>query len=289
MKLFKRICAVVLALVIALASLAVFSSAYYYEPSSEIEGRKNLLVLGDSIAQGFGVANSSEAAYARIVADTNGYNYRNFGMSAHDTADFINEITNYLDIVESVKWADIINISTGSNNYLANPDVVGIAVGALLGVNSKQLDEIADGVYEDFLKIYDIICELNPDATIIFNNVYCAWSGLGHIPFIRASSRVNEKIYMLQKEHSDIIIFDVDSVITHKNELIAEDCVHPNSKGNIEIAKAMLALLKEEGLGENTEPVILHNGIDYNFYAKSFGKFGGAIIGFIVKLLTLNF
>lgn len=289
MKLFKKICAVALALIIALACFVSLASAKYYEPSSEIEGRKNLLVLGDSIAQGFGVANPSEAAYARIVADTNGYNYRNFAMSAHDTADFIDEITNYLDIVESVKWADIINISTGSNNYLANPDVVGIAIGALLGVNSKQLDEIADGVYEDLLRIYDIIRELNPDAKIIFNNVYCAWSGLGHIPFIKASSRVNEKIYKLQEVHDDIIIFDVDSIITHKNELIAQDCVHPNSKGNIEIAKAMLALLKEEGLGENTEPVILQSGVDYNFYVKSFGKFGGAIIDFIVKVLTLNF
>lgn len=285
----KKSCAVILALVLALACLGILASAYYFDSSTEIEGRKNFLVLGDSIAEGYGVANPSESAYARIVADTNGYNYRNFATAAHDTADFIYEITEITEIVESIRWADIINISTGSNNYLANPNVVGITAGAIFGVNDKTLDEIADGIYTDFLKIYDIIRELNPDATIIFNNVYCAWKGLGHIPFIKASSRVNEKIYQLQEEHNDIIIFDIDSVITHKTELIADDCVHPNSYGNIEIAKAMLSLLKENGLGENTNLVVLHIGINYNFYVLKFGKVFGKIIGFIVKVVTMNF
>lgn len=289
MKIFRKSLAVVLALVIALMSFGMLSSAFYLDPSTETAGRKNMLVLGDSIAQGYGIKNPSEASYAKIVADTNGYNYRNFAASAHDTADFLYEITQINSIVESIRWADIINISTGSNNYLANPNVVGITIGAIFGVNNKQLDEIADGIYADYLKIYDIIRDLNPNATIVFNNVYCAWKGLGHIPFIKASGRVNEKIYQLQKEHDDIIIFDIDSVISHKTELIADDCVHPNANGNIEIAKAMLALFKDKGLGEKTDPVLLYEGINYNFYIESFGEVGGRIIGFIVKVLTLNF
>ena len=141
----------------------------------------------------------------------------------------------------------------------------------------------------DTIVIYDRIRELNPNATIIMDTVYCAWNGIGHIPFIKAANRVNEKLHALQKEHGDIILFDLDSIITGHPELIADDCVHPNAEGNVRIAKAMLKLLFENGLGDNTEPVILCEGIDYNYYVLQFGKIGGGIIGFIVKVLTLNF
>ncbi|MGN0636143.1 MAG: SGNH/GDSL hydrolase family protein [Acutalibacteraceae bacterium] len=289
MKTIQKLLVLFLSVMLIAFCFPLYSFAEYYDKSTEQEGTVNLLVLGDSIAEGYGVRNASQAAYARIVADTNGYNYRNFARMAHDTADLLYEITSVETIVESVRWAYIIHISTGSNNYLANPDVVSIAIGALLGVNNRQLDTIADEVYADYLKIYDRIRELNPDATIILNNVYCAWSGLGYIPFIKASGRVNEKIELLQKAHEDILVLDIDSIITGHHELIAKDCVHPNAQGNVRIAKAMLELLKAHGLGEQTEPVVLTEGIDYNYYVMMFGKFGGSIIGCIIKILTLNF
>ena len=289
MKRFQKTLALVFSFIFILACTQLASFAEYYEPDTELEDAPNLLVLGDSIAEGYGVLNPSQAAYAKIVADTNGYNYRNFARMAHDTKDLLYEITSIESIVESVQWADIIHISTGSNNYLASPDVVSIAVGALFGVNNKQLDAIAEEIYADYLTIYDRIRELNPNATIIMNTVYCAWNGIGHIPFIKAANRVNEKLQMLQKVHEDIILFDMDSIITGHSDLIADDCVHPNAEGNVRIAEAMLQLLFEHGLGSHVEPVVLCEGIDYNYYVLQFGKIGGGIVGFIVKILTLNF
>ena len=289
MKTTKKLLALFLSVILMAFCFPLCSFAVYFDEEAEQENAVNFLVLGDSIAEGYGVRNASQAAYARIVADTNGYNYRNFERMAHDTADLLYEITSIETIVESVRWADIIHISTGSNNYLASPDVVSIAIGALLGVNNRQLDAIADEVYAEYLQIYDRIRELNPNATIIMDTVYCAWNGIGHIPFIKAANRVNEKLHALQKEHGDIILFDLDSIITGHPELIADDCVHPNAEGNVRIAEAMLKLLFENGLGDNTEPVILCEGIDYNYYVLQFGKIGGGIIGFIVKVLTLNF
>lgn len=73
-------------------------------------------------------------------------------------------------------------------------------------------------------------------------------------------------------KHDDVVIFDTSAVISHNTELLADDCVHPNAKGNVELARHMLILLKSLGLGENTEPVILTPGVDYNFYRRSFGN-----------------
>ena len=50
----------------------------------------------------------------------------------------------------------------------------------------------------------------------------------------------------------------------------------------------MLILLKSLGLGENTEPVILTPGVDYNFYRQSFGNVFGTVVWQLVRFLTGN-
>ncbi len=284
MKILKSILAIILCFLILTSFAFCFASA-----DDNVNEKLNFVVIGDSIAEGYGVANEDEAAYGRIVADTNGYNYCNYAKVANDTKDLLYKLENNQLIRNSISEADIINLCIGSNNYLANDDVVLITIGAIFGVNNKQLDDIALDMYQDYLKIYDIIRELNPDAVLVINNIYCAWRGLGHIPFIKAVDRINANINKLCEEHDDIIIFDASSVITHNTELIADDCVHPNSKGNVELARHFLQLLKDKGLGENTEPVILNPGVDYNFYQENFGKIFGTVIQYIVKVLTLNF
>ena len=186
MKKFRKIAAVLLCVVMIAASLQCLAFA-----APQDSGKLNFLVLGDSIAEGFGVENKEDAAYGKIVADTNGYNYRNLAQVANDTQDLIRKIETVDEFRESIAWADVINICIGSNNYLASKDVVWITIGALFGTNDKKLDEIAYGIYDDLNTIYSLIREINPDATLIFDNIYCAWKGLGHIPFIKAVSRIN--------------------------------------------------------------------------------------------------
>lgn len=239
-------------------------------------------------SRGFGVENKEDAAYGKIVADTNGYNYRNLAQVANDTQDLIRKIETVDEFRESIAWADIINICIGSNNYLASKDVVWITIGALFGTNDKKLDEIAYGIYDDLNTIYSLIREINPDATLIFDNIYCAWKGLGHIPFIKAVSRINAMLNKFAAKHDDVVIFDTSAVISHNTELLADDCVHPNAKGNVELARHMLILLKNLGLGENTEPVILTPGVDYNFYRQSFGNVFGTVVWQLVRFLTGN-
>ncbi len=284
MKSFKKIVALLCAFVIAFSAVS-----FAFAQSAETEEPLNLLLLGDSITQGFGIVNRDEACYGRIVADTNGYGYKNYARVAYNTSDMLEMIeSGKLD--EDIRNADIINISIGSNNYLANDDVVMIVIGALLGYNNKQLDEIAQWIYEDYNKIYDEIRGLNPDATLIFNNIYCAWKGIGYIPFHKATDRINEALNKFKADHpDDIIILDIASVITGHGEYVAADSVHPNAAGNVAIAKQFLKLLKDLGLGEKTEPVVNAEGIDYNFYQQNFGKVAGTLIWMIVSTLTLHF
>ena len=90
---------------------------------------------------------------------------------ANDTQDLIRKIETVDEFRESIAWADVINICIGSNNYLASKDVVWITIGALFGTNDKKLDEIAYGIYDDLNTIYSLIREINPDATLIFDNI----------------------------------------------------------------------------------------------------------------------
>ena len=221
MKKFRKIAAVLLCVVMIAASLQCLAFA-----APQDSGKLNFLVLGDSIAEGFGVENKEDAAYGKIVADTNGYNYRNLAQVANDTQDLIRKIETVDEFRESIAWADVINICIGSNNYLASKDVVWITIGALFGTNDKK--------------------------------------------------------------HDDVVIFDTSAVISHNTELLADDCVHPNAKGNVELARHMLILLKNLGLGENTEPVILTPGVDYNFYRQSFGNVFGTVVWQLVRFLTGN-
>ena len=111
MKKFRKIAAVLLCVVMIAASLQCLAFA-----APQDSGKLNFLVLGDSIAEGFGVENKEDAAYGKIVADTNGYNYRNLAQVANDTQDLIRKIETVDEFRESIAWADVINICIGSNN-----------------------------------------------------------------------------------------------------------------------------------------------------------------------------
>jgi len=251
---------------------------------------KNYLLLGDSITEGFGVANPDEASYGKIVADTNGWNYANQSRMARNSTrmlELLNMENTYL--VYDVKQADIISLSIGANDYLANDEVVSLVAGALIGVNDKKLDEIADGYYENLCKIIDRIYALNPDVTILIQYVYNAWSGFAATAFSAGADRVNATIdkYMANNP-GKVLLCDISPAMNGHPEYLADDCVHPNKDGNIAIARVVLARMYELGLCENTEPVVLAEGINYNYFKEYISKVFGGLITILVKMLTGN-
>lgn len=249
----------------------------------------NYLLMGDSIAEGYGIKNPYEACYGRIVADTNGYNYTNDSRSGRDSDTMLYMLENYQYIKNDVKNADIISLSIGANDYLANDDVVMLVAGALLGINDKILDEIQAHYYENLCQIISCIKELNPDVVILMQTVYVSWTGIAGKAFSAGALRVNEAIYKyIEKNPSTVTLCDISPAITGHPENLADDCVHPNDKGNVEIAKLVLKQLYDMGLGTQTIPVVNVQGINYNYFRDYISEEYGGILTVLVKILTGN-
>lgn len=253
--------------------------------------RLNYLLLGDSIAQGYGIENRKEACYGKIVADTNGYNYLNYAWVATDSSELLEDITeDEVYTQAAIAWADIINISIGANDYFDNDDVYKLAVGAFFMVNDKELDGIADQFYRNLCDIIGTIKTLNPDAVILLQKVYTVWYGIAAHMYKACAGRVNAMIDKYEKEHpGDVEICDISPAMDGHPERLASDCVHPNAAGNVAIAEVVLQQLYDLGLGTETVPVVNTPGIDYNYFEKYYeNKVLARFLTVFIKLLTGN-
>lgn len=249
----KRFFAIILSLVMIICSISI--SAYAQEK------KLNYVVLGDSIAYGAGVYNSDEACFGRIVANTNGYNYKNYGINGYRTIDLIN-LLGTEDVSESVSDADIISLSIGGNDYLQQnlPKLFAmVTVG-----NYEIIDDIEEIFAENFAQIIGTIKELNPDVTILVQTLYNPRWDLLRDFYDIAVVRINRSILgYLEKNPDAFRVIDVNSVFTADHpEYIAIDTVHPSAVGNQVIAKLVLEELYYLGLGATAEPVIEAVGID---------------------------
>ena len=250
----KKTIAVLMALIMVF-SLSVIGFAQEDE-------KLNYLILGDSIAHGSGVLNSDEACYGRIVADTNGYNYKNRGISGYNTSDLNNYLDNE-DVKADVAWADIISISIGGNDFI-NHNVFNILFMALaisLG-NTSSCERTVAGAKANFYSIIDKIKAINPDATILVQTLYNPGYPVIKAPLEKGLTMLNNSYISYLDENPDAFtVVDIHGVMQGESMFIALDTIHPNAHGNEIIAKEILKTLKELGLGENTEPVINHPGV----------------------------
>ncbi|MBQ7638198.1 MAG: hypothetical protein IJS90_04785 [Clostridia bacterium] len=234
--------------------LCIFSTAGAAEA-------KRYVVLGDSIAFGLGLLNPGEAVYGKIVADTNGYEYENYAIPGHTTANMMQRMENKT-VKNAIANADIISISIGGNNFLMD-DLAGILFEGIVKEDYTHIDEIADKYYDDLDTIIRTIRELNAHTAILLQTIYNPQTSyIGEVYKIGAE-RINGKM----KEYAannpgEIIIVDVAARLTDSGTDFAEDRVHPSAAGNEKIAEEVLKTLYENGLGTETEPVINTPAID---------------------------
>lgn len=221
---------------------------------------KSIVLLGDSIARGAGVYNSSDACYGKIVADTIGYEYVNFAVDGHRTIDLLGRLSEQ-GVRDGVAKASIISISIGGNNYLTQ-NLPKLAADVLVN-NYEILDDIEEDFIEDFARIIDIVKGLNPSALLLINTLYNPQQGpLGDF-YGNATTRINRDIYAYLDSHPGaFLIVDTIPYIQGNPECVAVDTIHPSAIGNREIAKAMLKTLNEAGVTDKTEPTVNPTGID---------------------------
>lgn len=220
------------------------------------EKKLNYLLLGDSIARGAGVLNPDEACYGLMVANTNGYNYKNDGIDGYTSAALL-KLLSTEDVANDVKNADIISLSIGGNDFLTF-NIFRLLFELELFNKKDTFLEIQERFYDNFCQIIARIKELNPHALILMQTIY----NMRH-DFLKGvnqlgSDLLNESYRRYLDEHpDDYILLETGAVLDGRRDCLAADTIHPNGTGNIEIARVILKALKEQGLGTETEPVIL--------------------------------
>ena len=271
----KKTTAIIIAAAILFCSFAFSSSA---------ASTKNYLLLGDSIAYGAGLINSQDACYGKIVADTNGYNYENYAVNGYTSAAVLSHID--VDFVrEGVRRADIISISVGGNDFLTK-NLLALLIEGEIG-NNRRFDEVEETFAKNFAAIIAKIRGLNSHATILVQTLYNPSKFLFTDMYQKGVDVINGAIRNYRNENPGAIdIVDIESAFAgHAREYIAFDTIHPNSRGNLVIAKVVLQKLYSLGLGSTTEPVVNYPGIDtvgfsgdsilgiFTYFAKLFSKY----------------
>ena len=249
------------ALSLAIALIMIFSVTVI--GFAEENEKLNYLLIGDSIAKGSGILNSDEACFGRIVADTNGYNYKNRGVDGFTTDD-LNRLLDQSDMIADVAEADIISISIGGNDFLGKTiflRMISLVIQAAFG-NLEPSREIVEKAYSNFCSIIGKIKTINPDAVILYQTLYAPNYPLVGTQLDIIISILNDKFRSYLDENPDaFIVVDVQAALRGEFGYTALDTIHPNAKGNELIAKEILKVLKDNGLGETTVPVINQKGV----------------------------
>lgn len=281
LKSLKKLIAIILTVTFCIGIISVSASA---------KEKLNYLLLGDSIAEGFGITNPDEASYGKIVADTNGYNYKNDAIMGRNSVGLVNHLTNDEEYINDVKWADIISVSIGGNDFLLDHAALLIVEGIIFNDYSK-FDKIGETFYENFSKSMDRIHEINPNAKILVQLLYTSWTfDFARKPYKQAAKRINDAIIKYVEENpQNIYVVDTSEVFDGRRDCISTDTIHPNAQGNIELAKAVQSKLCEIGLANTAELALLVPGIDRDYLIEYFGTPLGQIIIFAANVATGNF
>lgn len=281
LKILRKVVSVILVVAVCIGVLSVSVSA-----------RKNLnyLVLGDSIAEGFGIKNPDEASYGKIVADTNGYNYKNLGVMGRNSEGLLNHLSTDEEYIEAIEWADVISVSVGGNDFLLDHAALLIAQGIIFNDYSK-FDKIGETYYDNFSKSMDRIHELNPDAVILVQLLYTSWTfDFAKKPYKQAAKRINDAIEKYCSENpQNIYVVDTSDVFDGRRDCISTDTIHPNAQGNIELAKSVQTELYSIGFADSCDLVLNVPGVDRDYLIEYFGTPIGQILIVLANIATGNF
>lgn len=244
MKKTKKLLCVFLSLVMMLTlSVPAFAG--------EEEATK-FVVLGDSIAQGYGLKDIRNTAYGALISEAEGYDYVNHAIGGHTTYN-LNQRLEEEQVASDVASADIIAVSIGGNNFLLGGMVEMIA-DVLLKGDYTRMDEIGADFKENFLVALERIKQLNPDATLMIQTLYNPRDDFLKEPYQYAVDILNNTFAEILREQPDAyVIVDVAAAFEGHTEYIQRDKIHPNEAGHYVIAQEYVKTLAELGLGTAEE------------------------------------
>ena len=281
----KKIIASVLCVVLLACCAAALAAC---NNDGETAEKTEIVYLGDSIAEGILGASPlglrHEYAYANVLGRRNDFEYYNHSVSGHLTRDLLALLNNDLGydgargLILHVQEADIIHVSILGNDLLQDMSMNDVVLEAAQGLYTI-IDGIAETAYENITGIVARIRELNPDATLIFQNVY---NPLGEKSTLvdeetRATlaaehdtypedfrqlgagilDRLNGVLDRYLAEHPGAFIIadaqaEFDRIFAEDYErgkdLIYPDYIHPSNEGHAVLADLTQGILEEQGL-----------------------------------------
>lgn len=232
--------------------------------ATSAQDRGSLVVCGDSIAQGYGIQNPDEASYGRIVADSLGYSYKNFGHDGDRSVDLLNKLeSNSNGIRSAVSEADVVLVSIGGNDFIKPKTELPSRVFTALFGSTSKVDAVQKAFAENFEKIVEKILTLNPDVTLVVNTVYNGHTGFMGWVYNLATTRVNAVVETYLEQHPGAyLIADTYPVFEGHREYIAVDTLHPSALGNVAIAQVVMCVLHDNGLAPSSRLTVNAEGRD---------------------------
>lgn len=257
--------------------LAILIAFTLFIPSLASDEKEiKLVVLGDSIAQGYGLKNIKETAYGALISEANGYDYVNHAIGGHTTYN-LNKRLQEPEVIEDVEDADIIAVSIGGNNFLLGGMYEMMADAIFKGDYSK-MDATGADFKENFIVAIERIKELNPDATLMIQTLYNPRNDYLKEPYQYAIDIINTTYAdALSSNPEAYVIVDVAAAFAEHGEYIQKDKIHPNELGHYVIAREYIEVLYESGLGTAQEPISEMPEIEE--------ESGSLFMGFFAKIL----
>ena len=280
--------------------------------------KTEIVYLGDSIAEGILGASPlglrHEYAYANVLGRRNDLTYYNHSVSGHLTKDLRaileNEDLDYdmaRGLLLHVSEADIIHVSILGNDLLQSMNMNAVVLEAAQD-KYDIINGIAATASENIAVIVDRLKELNPDALIIFQNVYnplsekstlvdeptratlSAGYGIEEGDLRELGSgildRLNGVLDNYLKDHPDAFVIadarsEFDRIFEEDYErgkgLIYPDYIHPSNEGHAVLADLTQGILEERGLVDGKKAIAEYKTMRKNVLTNYFAESGADI------------
>lgn len=219
---------------------------------------KVLTVLGDSIASGYGLDDINDS-YGSIIADAKVYDQINKAVPGHKTSDLLNLIQNDDEVKDSIKRADIIDVSIGGNDFLfllikpESPlDLLDIMKN---GANATSVQKALKTFTSNINTIASEIRAINPDCSVIiniqYNPLYASDAFSKYADMVEELAPAMKAVYNSVAENNEgFYTADIHAVFNEyfnngEYDIIQNDGIHPSVKGHAIIADTLLSIINE--------------------------------------------
>ncbi|MCL2531769.1 MAG: SGNH/GDSL hydrolase family protein [Oscillospiraceae bacterium] len=234
-------------------AVAAFSSNCPCTPEEDYYARPLMVVLGDSIAAGWGVAQHESAA--AMFAQRHGYRRVNFAYAGNMSHRLRNAVTTNETMQDYVSRAEVILISIGGNDFMlagSYGDLVGHVMDAMLQDDFSFMQPMLAALEENFAAIITQVRELNPDAVVIVQTMFNPAPALPSL-YDAAGVAIAALNNVIRNQHAldpdAFVIACVHTAFAGRVGVAQLDLIHPNVRGH----RVITQVLDDAYLGTQTE------------------------------------